>query len=216
MNLLSVCLGLVLAVPAWAANPPALSPGPLIPDAAHDPVWSVLLSRLAPNRARDSLFTERRYFPFRTTPVTLTGEVRIDPGRGLSLAYLTPEVRTLIIDRQGTLLRDERGRDHPMPADNRVQAATTALVSVLRFDLTELEKNFVLRGQRADPAWQLTLAPRDPALTPGLSTLVINGEGERLKRIDLVKSASQRIEITLGEPDDGVIFSAAVLARYFR
>jgi hypothetical protein len=214
-----VCgLSLCLLAAAFAADRPALppGPGPVIPDAARNPAWSLLLSRLAPQRARQSQFTERRFFPFRSAPVVLTGVVRIDPQRGLSLAYLTPDVRTLIIDAQGALLRDDRGRSRAMPADSRVQAATMALVSVLRFDLADLQRHFVLRGQRLDSAWQLTLEPKDPALAPGLSTLLVAGTGERLDRIDLIKSASQRIEITLRDTDDGAIFPPAALARYFR
>jgi len=211
-------LWFALAAAGWAADAPPLplSPGPEIADAVHDPVWSGLLARLAPQRARQSRFTELRFFPFRRTPVVLTGVVRIDPERGLSLAYLTPEVRTLIIDRQGTILRDDRGRDHPMPSDSRVQATTAALVSVLHFDLADLQRHFRLRGQQQGAAWRLTLEPRDAALAPGLSTLVVTGDGERLDRIDLIKSATQRIEIMLRGTDDDVIFPPEVLARFFR
>jgi hypothetical protein len=210
-------LALLSAGPCWGqgADFPA-GPGPVIADAAHDPAWSALFAQLAPVRPRQSAFTEERFFPFRRRPVVLTGVVRIDPGRGLSLAYLTPEVRTLIIDRQGLLLRDSRGREEPAPADSRMQAATTALVSVLRFDLPELERDFILRGQRLGARWHLTLTPRQPELAAGLRTLIVRGEDGQLSQIELLRGRDQRILITLRGTADPARFTPAEIARYFR
>lgn len=200
----------VALCPAIGAEPP------LIADAAHDPAWRELLAQLAPNKARESAFEERRYFPFRRDPVVLTGEIRIMPGRGLSLRYLTPEPRVLIADAKGLLMRDAAGRDRSFPDDPRAQAATAALVDILRFDLPELQQSFVLRGWRDGDAWSLTFAARDRALAAALGKLVLTGERGRLRKIEMIRSASQRIEILIGETREDAVFTADELARFFR
>jgi len=193
----------------------AADPAPIV-DVARDPAWRDLLGPLAPTRARESSFEERRYFPFRRDPILLTGEIRILPSRGLSLGYLTPEPRVLIADSKGLLLRDASGHDRALPDDARAQAATAALAGVLRFDLPELEKSFELRGRHDGAAWTLSLSARDRTLAGALGTLVLTGDRGRLLRIEMIRSASQRIEIRIGEPREDVTFSAETLDRFFR
>lgn len=211
LNFLRWLCWLVPLCAAWAR-----AELPLIPHAAEDPAWRELFAELAPARSRQSAFEERRYFPFRKEPVVLTGEIRFAPGHGLSLRYLTPEVRILIADDKGVLMRDEQGRERVPPTDDRAQGATSALVNVLHFDLPELEKSFEVHGQRDASSWALAFVPREARLGASFGTLTMTGEGKRPRRIEIVRSPTQRIEIVLGEPQDGVIFTGEVLRRFFR
>jgi len=204
--------GVVLASAAMLA----VGPETLLADPAHDPAWSDLFSRLAASKTRQSQFEERRYFPFRSTPVVLKGEIRIAPGRGLSLRYLEPEHRVLIVDGQGLLMRDDEGHERAVSSDSRAQAITSALVSVLRFDLPALQKSFVIYGHREGPAWVLGFVPRDPALAEMIGMLLVNGEQARLDRIELSHSATQRVEIRISGTREDVIFPGDVLERFFR
>jgi hypothetical protein len=206
---------LAAAWPLRAADLP-LGPDTLLKDPAHDPAWRDLFTQLAPDRTRQSEFEERRYFPFRRTPVVLHGEIRIIPERGLSLRYLKPEPHVLIIDSQGLLMRDENGRERAAPTDARMQAVTSALVSVLRFDLPTLEKSFAVHGRRDGDAWTLAFVPREAALADLIGVLAVSGEKTRLDRIDVVKSPKQRIEILISGTRDNVIFPGDVLQRFFR
>ncbi len=219
--------GLLLALGQAAAQTasstettPPVSPEvtalPVIADAAHDPVWRDLLAQLAPTQTRQARFEERRYFPFRSTPVVLTGEIRIVPDRGLSLHYLTPRSLVLIADARGLLMRDEEGRERAAPDDSRTQAATTALVNVLRFNLPELQKSFSLHGRREGERWTLGFEPRDPALAETVGSLLLSGEDLQLRKIELIRSARQRIEILIGETQDNVIFTGDTVRRFFR
>ena len=178
--------------------------------------WVGLLAQLAPNKTRQSRFEERRTFPFRKEPVVLTGEIRIVPELGLSLRYLTPEARTLIVDAKGLLMRDDQGRDRAPPNDSRAQAATSALVRVLRFDLAALQKDFAVHGRRDGAAWSLAFVARDPAFVNLLGTLTVSGENGELRSIDMTKSPTQRIEIIIRATIDDVLFTGDTLKRFFR
>jgi len=185
-------------------------------DPANDPGWRDLMVRLAPHRTRQSSFEEKRYFPFKKAPVRLTGEIRIIPGRGLSLRYVSPEEQIMIVDAQGLLIRDRDGRERQVPSDRRAQAATAALVNVLRFDLVKLQLEFEVHGRREGAAWSMAFVPRDPNLATLLGVLAVSGEGDALTRIEMIKSQTQRIAIEVSETREAVLFTGDTIRRFFR
>lgn len=193
-----------------------LSPGNRLSDPASDPAWRPLFEKLAPDRTRQSNFVERRYFPFRREPVVFRGEIRIVPDRGLSLRYLEPEPQVMIVDEKGLLMRGADGRERAAPTDSRAQAATSALVSVLRFDVATLQQEFEVYGQRDGATWMLAFVPRDAALAALIGTILVRGEATTLGRIEMIKSPAQRIEITLSDTREGVLFTGDTLRRFFR
>ena len=199
--------------PAFAET---VLPETRLTDPANDPAWRELFARLAPNKTRQSTFEERRYFPFRKTPVVLQGEIRIVPELGLSLRYLEPEPRILIVDSKGLLMRDAAGRERAAPSDSRAQAATSALVDVLRFDFEALKKDFDVHGRRDEAKWSLTFVPRDPTFANLLGVLTVSGEQNDLRKIEMIKSPTQRIEISIKDTLEDVLFTADTMRRFFR
>jgi hypothetical protein len=205
-------LSLCLACSLLRADPAPLGPV----DASNDPAWRSLLSRLANGGARAAPFEERRYFPFRRLPVLLSGEIRLSPGRGLSLDYISPEPRIVIADSLGLVVRDPRGAGFTAASGGREQAATALLLDIVRFDVQELGKKFAFFGRRVGEDWELSLMSRDPGLSAGLSSISLSGRGASLSRIDLIVSPRQHVEILIGPSAGGVRFSGDELARYFR
>jgi hypothetical protein len=193
-----------------------LARGPEIVAGENDAEWRALFTALAGKGAVFSTFTERRWFPVRTEPVVLKGEMRLSPEHGMSLRYLENGGRVMIVDKKGILLRDDRGRSRAAPADARVPAANTALLPVLRFDFPELVKNFVVYGARDGAAWRLDFVPRDAALARTLGDITVRGENEDVRGLELRRAANQRIEISIDETQTGVTFSAADLKKFFR
>ncbi|MEO6002155.1 MAG: hypothetical protein ABIZ04_03540 [Opitutus sp.] len=202
---------------AETAEPtPILSAETVLADPAKSPEWRDLFAELGKPRNRVSRFEERRYFPFRDKPVVLQGEIRILPDRGLSLSYLGTKPHVIIIDQQGVLMRDERGRERAAPDDDRARAATSALSHILRFDLVALEKEFVVHGIRNGADWTLGFVSRDPTFTNLLGSVIVHGKDAELNRIDMIKSPQQRIEILITSTMADVIFPVDVLQRFFR
>jgi outer membrane lipoprotein-sorting protein len=209
-------LGPVVAGALWLAV--AIAPGRAmeVTDTAFDPAaWSDLAAAFARNPGVTAEFTERRHFPFRRTPVVLQGEVRVAADRGLSLRYLSPDRRTVIVDDEGLLVRDDDGRETP-GADPRAAVANAALLHVLRFDFSSLEENFEVEGRREAGTWTLTLVPRDPTLRRGLQSINVDGEGAAVRRIVLTRSPRQRVEIAIAPPRSEDGFTDEDAARYFR
>jgi len=191
-------------------------PDTVIPDPAHDVGWKNLFEQIGAPKTRISDFEERRFFPFRSAPILLQGEIRMVPDRGLSLSYFGAKPYIVIVDRAGVLMRDEHGRQRAAPADGRAQAATSALFHILQFDLPALLREFVIHGQRTAANWTLGFVPRDPTLAQAIGSVIVHGEQAHLDRIDMIKSDTQRIEILIRNTRDDVIFQPDVLERFFR
>ncbi len=194
----------------------AESPITELDPAALSPAWENRFKTLATRQCITAPFTENRWLPFKKIPVVLSGEMRLSPQLGLSLHYLTPEDRLMIIDADGILLRDGKGRTRDLGNDPRANAATHLMLHLLRFDLQALHANFSLSGeQRADDTWSLTLIPRkDTDL--GLQRIEILGQSARPQKITLKKSSLSSVEILVGEPTETDVFTTEVIKKHFR
>jgi hypothetical protein len=189
-------------------------------DTAHrvtgdDPGWAKLAGELGRQAAVTADFTEERWFSFKKTPTILHGEVRISSERGLSLHYLEPEEQTVIIDESGSVVRTASG-DRAPPADARARAANLALLHLLRLDVARLAQDFEVYGRQTDPAWSIVLVPRDADLRRALGQIAVLGEGAAVRRIELRRSATQRVEITVAPPRRAAAFTAEEIRRFFR
>jgi hypothetical protein len=222
MNLRPVICALALAIISAATAIRAADANELIAPAnritvgENDAPWKELAASLAANGNVAAPFTENRFLPFKKIPVVFTGDMRLSPERGLSLAYTKPENQLMIVDSKGVLLRDGRGRSRELPSDARAQSATTALLHVMRFDLPELSKNFDLYGRRDGDAWQLVFEPRAGELANVLTRLVVTGQGAQVKKLEMRKSALQGIEILIGDVRDHVEFTPEEIQKFFR
>jgi hypothetical protein len=207
-------LAICLCLSAGAAVPAA--PGPELVAGENDAAWTPLFAALVAQGAVRSTFTENRWFGVRREPVVLHGELRHSDVRGLSLHYTQPEEQLCVVDAKGLLLRDAKGRTRTMAADPNAPRMDAALLPVLRFDLPALLKLFTLRAARDGDDWRLDFAPRTPALARSLSALVVEGSGERVRRLEFRRSAKQRVEVLIGETQTGVTFAAEEEKRFFR
>lgn len=209
-----------MSSPGLAADTPVVAaelaaPGSVI-SAADDAGWREIFRALAAQGAVRSTFMEQRWFAVRKQPVVLRGELRHDAERGLSLHYTEPEEQVMIVDRNGLLLRDARGRTRGLPVDPRNPRMDALLLPILRFDLEELLRFFTLHGARAGAEWRLDFVPRTPALARQLSTLTVFGVNAAVTRLEFRRAANQRVVVTIEKTDTGVDFTPEEEKRFFR
>jgi outer membrane lipoprotein carrier protein LolA len=180
-----------------------------------DPAWRDLAVQVGQRPDAVADFEEHRWFPFKKLPTVLKGEVRVSASHGLSLHYVEPQDRTVIIDERGLLLR-EGGHDSTPPPDPRGAAANTAMLDLLRFDLAALARTFEIYGERKEEAWTLALVPQADALRHTLGQITVAGEKLVVRRIELRRSVTQRVEILVGPARPPAAFTAEELRRFFR
>lgn len=206
----------VLMVAVLAAAAAAGLPRTEAPIRVSSPGWSRVFAGLALHADRESQFTETRYLPFRSRPIVLTGEARISARRGLSLDYRTPRREVLIVDARGLLAREPDGRQHALPDAGPVSGAVSTLLDLLRFDPADLERRFHLTGALYGSAWTMELRPRKNAASCPFAAVILSGEDGRLRSIQLIKSASEHVDIALSHTANLAAFGPDVAARYFR
>lgn len=204
MNFRLLILLVLLALPA-AAEPYA---------SQLSAPWRARLAALATPRTLSAAFTESRFTPLKKKPVIVTGIVRIDRSRGLSLAYDQRRAPVVILDERGLLLRHPDGREQAAPPE--AETDLRLLHALFAFDLATLEKSYALAATAADDGgWALTFT-RLPDSKATYRELVLAGADARLTAITLAKTATLKTEIILDPPQVDPVFTAADLARYFR
>lgn len=217
----AACCLLIRTPSLQAAGLPTAPEDLVSPAHQLDPVhpaapWDGILKQLQSKGNIAATFTENRYFPFKKIPVVLTGEIRLSREKGLSLHYLTPEDRLMVVDDHGVLFRLPSGRSREGPSDPRALSATDALVHVMRFDLAELSKQFATYAAGDAAQWYIAFDPKDEALSHTLSRLIVTGQGDQVRRIQMRKSAVQSVEILIADVRENVTFTPEELKRFFR
>lgn len=176
--------------------------------------WRTRLAALVKPKTLSAPFTESRSTPLKKRPVVVTGTVRIDRARGLSLSYDQRHAPVVILDERGLLLRHEDGREQSAPPE--AESDLRLLHALFSFDLATLEKSYALTATDSpDGKWTLVFTRRDGA-TATYRELVLVGTLDRLTGITLAKTPNLKTEIALGEPQLDPVFTAVDLARYFR
>lgn len=206
------------ALPLRAELPADLvAPAYQLEPGKNDTAWQPLLAALKSKAPLSATFEEHRYFAFKKTPVVLTGEIRLDPARGMSLHYQVPEERILVVDDRGGFMRDGKGRRlHDLPDDPRAQAATRALLHVMRFELGALAKDFAIYAARDGADWRFAFVPLPGPLADVLQPITVTGKDELVRTIEMKKADDQRVEILIGETHTNVTFTSADISRFFR
>ncbi len=206
------------ALPLRAELPPSLiAPAYQLVPGQNDAAWQPLLAALKAKSPILATFKERRFFPFKKNPVVLTGEIRLDPALGLSLHYQVPEERILVVDDRGGFMRNGKGqRLHDLPDDPRAQAATRALLHVMRFELGELARDFSVYAARDGADWRFAFVPLPGPLANVLQPITVTGQDELVRTLEMKKSAAERVFIQIGETRTHVTFNSTELTRFFR
>ena len=178
------------------------------------PAVRARLETLARPRTVVGEFTESRHTPLKKKPVVVSGIVRIDRARGLSLAYDQPGSPVVILDENGLLLRRADGREQTAPPE--AADDLRLLHALFLFDLATLEKSYALAATgSADGAWTLVFTRR-PEVTATYRELTLAGDATRLTRIVLAKTPNLHTDIELKPPQLDLSFAPEDLARYFR
>jgi Outer membrane lipoprotein carrier protein LolA len=176
--------------------------------------WPERFAALAASRTLLTTFTEERHTPLKKRSVVVTGTVRIDQTRGLSLAYDQPRAPIVILDSTGLLLRHPDGHTQTAPA--AAEADLRMLHALFTLDLRALEKTYDCTVHESpDGTWSLTWN-RHPDSSATYREILLAGQATHLTRIHLIKTPQLQTHIHLAPPTLNPAFSPADLARYFR
>ncbi len=160
--------------------------------------WHDRIAALAKPQTVSAPFRETRHTPLKKRPVVVTGTVRIDRARGLSLSYDQRRAPTVILDEHGLLLRHPDGREQSAPPE--AETDLRLLHALFAFDLATLEKSYaVTASDSPDGTWKLVFTRR-PDSPASYRELILEGDDVRLTAITLAKTHNLKTEIVVDTP----------------
>ena len=86
----------------------------------------------------------------------------------------------------------------------------------MQFDLAALYPRFEIHARRSGADWTFEFTPRDADVGRSLGEITVAGTGTDVHHLEFRHSASQRVEISVGETRSGEPFAAAELKQFFR
>lgn len=203
-------------VASLQANEAADEPLSPINVSALDADWQALFDLMHAVDYVAAPFTEERYFTFRRTPKAYAGIFRKDPDGHVSLAYTTPETVALHLGEGFAFYRKGEGTVRRIPQSNSQSDTLALFPKLLNFDLVSVSAFYDLSGELNDLVWRLNFDAK-PAFADEVSyqQITISGDATAVQRIELIKSAKQRVVIMMGDPVYPKFYLPEIKAKYF-
>lgn len=161
-----------------------------------------LMHELGQVRSETAKFTERKTMHMLKTPIETSGRLHYVAPDHLRKITLSPHRQRFILDgRKVTITggKKHRTRHFSLGDDKRIEGLVEGIRATLAGDLHTLKKfyNVTLSGDNAQ--WQLTLRPKGRKLAQFISSMHIDGSGNRIEAIDTKSGNGDHSEMSIVE-----------------
>jgi outer membrane lipoprotein-sorting protein len=169
--------------------------------AAAQPVSAPeLMRRLASVPTAQARFVETRTSALLNAPLVLQGRLVYRRPAYLERHVQSPYDERTVIEGDTITIEDRNGGRRQMSVpQGPIRALLESTRATLAGDLAALERHFAVTAGGTLDAWQLRLAPREPALAALVSSIVFEGGGTRIGRIDVTEPGGDRTSTVMGE-----------------
>jgi outer membrane lipoprotein-sorting protein len=169
-----------------AAPPATLVSGEPARGAATDPIFALLkLERLRCS------FREEKRVALLARPLTSTGTITFDRGRGIARSTLTPRPEHVVLTRTTLRIRtDKKTEEIPLDKSKDLKAFALIFPTLLRGDRAELERAFDigLYGSARD-WWALAFTPKTASLKKMVKRVVVFGRRTGVVSLQIIESS---------------------------
>ena len=191
-------LGCALLVGAVAigGHPPACAAAESVDETA---AFDELLRLLAGRRHDHVTFTEVQQLAILDQPLHSSGELLYDAPDRLEKRTLEPHREDLLLEH-GTLSveRDHRRRSVSLHDFPQAVPFIESLRATLAGDRAALERYFAVRFSGSLARWTLELTPTDAALKRVMQHILIAGEGDRIRTVQVRQRDGDTSTLTIG------------------
>jgi Outer membrane lipoprotein carrier protein LolA-like len=169
---------------------------PAAPSAASDRTegLSALLTLLARRERGEADFSEEQELALLKAPLQSSGVLIYQAPDHLEQRTVLPHPQTAVLDhgvltvQVGHHRRTLRLSDAP-----QVAPLLDAVRAVLAGDRGALERLFTLRFSGTLERWQLQLEPRDAVLATTLEHIVLTGEGDQVRQVEVIQKSGEHL-----------------------
>jgi hypothetical protein len=164
--------------------------------------WNVerLMRELAQRKPGKAKFVEQRYLKILKSPLESSGSLQYVPPNRLEKITDYPRSETLTVDGDKVTIENPRNRRvislHEYPV---VRAFVESIRATLKGDFDTLNRYYRLNleGERAQ--WKLSLAPIEQEMRETISRIVIGGNNDRVRLVEVQEADGDRSIMTVTE-----------------
>ncbi len=160
-----------------------------------------ILATIAAQAAHEARFVEQRYLRFLDAPVASSGRLRYLPPQRLERLTEQPRPEAMILDGDTlSITRDGKTRSLAVSQLPAVGALVGSIRDLLAGDRAAIEGRYRAIAQGDARRWQLVLLPSDSGLAELVTRIVVAGEDDRMKTIEILQADGDRSLMTLAAP----------------
>ena len=188
----SAVVALLLCLAASPGAAAASSPG-------SDPL-DALMHQFAARPSSHVTFTEVRHLAVLDRPLESSGELLYEAPDRLEKRIEKPRRETLVL-AHGVLsaTRGKRTRTVELSAWPQLAPLLESLRATLSGDRASLERIFSVQLTGDAARWKLRLTPRDREAARAVREVIITGEDESLRTVEILEADGDRSLLTLGQ-----------------
>ena len=190
--------------------------GSLAHAADDDAQWKALFNCLPQTQSVEATFEEWRYSLLRDRPSYLQGVLRFDQKIGVSLSYLKPSERTIIIDENSVSLRNPEGETRTLPDNERYNWIPYLIGTIFSFDLESWKGGFILKDYSVEGEnWSAVIEPKQDTGRDRIREVTMTGDAVYVTAMEMRMKGGKRVKIEVASAEKNISFSEEAVKRYF-
>ena len=173
----------------------------LLPVATHaqsDASLAAVMNGLAAVRSSSGSFTEEKYLSSLTEPLESKGTLAYRAPDHVEKITISPEPDSLIVTGdQLDVTRDGEVHSLALSDHPELQAFVESIRATLSGNLPALEQYYKVSFDGTPAKWRLMLQPTDVTVQQMVTSITIDGKGNRLTKVETLGANGDRSEMTI-------------------
>lgn len=183
---------------------------------SQDSKWEALFESLPQTNSVEARFEEWRHSLLRDRPSYLKGVLRFDNALGVSLSYIEPSERTIIISDDSVSLRNSDGDTRTLPDNERYNWIPDLIGTIFSFDLESWKGGFLLKEYGLEgETWTAVIEPKKDTGRDRIREVTLIGDAVYVTEMEMRMKGGKRVNIKVASAEKNISFPDDVKAQYF-
>ena len=182
----------------------------------EDADWQKLFENLPTTQSVEARFEEWRHSLLRDRPSYLKGILRFDEALGVSLNYVEPSTRTIIITDDSVSMRSSDGDTKTLPDNERYNWIPDLIGAIFSFDIDSWKAGFSLKEYSLeDNVWKAVIEPKLDTGRDRIREVTLIGDDVYVTKMEMRMKGGKRVNISVESADKNITFSEEVKKSFF-
>ena len=183
---------------------------------SEDDRWESLFQNLPETDSVEAKFEEWRHSLLRDRPSYLKGVLRFDQNLGVSLSYLEPSQRTIIITEDSVALRNPEGETRSLPDEEKYNWIPDLIGTIFSFDLDSWKGGFLLKDYSLEgQIWSAVIEPKMNTGRDQIREVKLIGDEVYVTEMEMKMKGGKRVNIKVASAEKNIAFTDEAKTRFF-